>query len=162
VSNSNAFGEADIVASLGAGATGINARGGITISPGDYNPERIQLDDRLAIQPVLSVGDQLADVTGVIGYSFDRYELLATGTATVASDNTPVDEVTALRGDANHVTVAAYNLENLDPGDGKYACCPTTSSTACARRTSSRCRRFRTRTARAGASTSPARSPRRG
>ncbi|CAA9518026.1 MAG: Alkaline phosphatase [uncultured Sphingomonas sp.] len=120
VSNSSAFGETDIVASLGAGATGINARGGITISPDDYNPERIQLDDRLATQPVLSVGDQLADVTGVIGYSFDRYELLATGTATVASDNTPVDEVTTLRGDANHVTVATYNLENLDPGDGKY------------------------------------------
>jgi predicted extracellular nuclease len=31
-----------------------------------------------------------------------------------------VDEVTTLRGDANHVTVATYNLENLDPGDGKY------------------------------------------
>ncbi len=31
----------------GAGATGINSRGGITISPNDFNPERIQIDDRL-------------------------------------------------------------------------------------------------------------------
>jgi hypothetical protein len=120
VSNSTAQGETDIVASFGVGATGINARGGITISPGDYNPERIQLDDRLASQPVLSAGDQLADVTGVIGYSFNRYELLATSTAAVTADRTAADETTQLRGDANHVTVATYNLENLDPGDGKY------------------------------------------
>ena len=46
VSNTSEFGETDIVASLGAGATGVNERGGITISPGDYNPEKIQLDDR--------------------------------------------------------------------------------------------------------------------
>uniref|UniRef100_UPI0025E2EC65 cadherin domain-containing protein n=1 Tax=uncultured Sphingomonas sp. TaxID=158754 RepID=UPI0025E2EC65 len=120
VSNSNQYGEADIVASAGVGATGLNARGGITISEGDFNPEKLQLDDRLATQPVLSVGDQLADVTGVINYSFDRYELLATQAATVTSDNRVADDNTALRGDANHVSVATYNLENLDPGDGKY------------------------------------------
>ena len=35
VSNTNGFGETDVVASFGAGATGLNARGGITVSPTD-------------------------------------------------------------------------------------------------------------------------------
>lgn len=71
-------------------------------------------------QPLLSTGDRLADVTGVIGYSFDRYELLATETAVVTDDRTVTDNNTLLRGDANHVSVATYNLENLDPTDTKF------------------------------------------
>ncbi|WP_300972989.1 Calx-beta domain-containing protein [Sphingomonas sp. LHG3406-1] len=120
VSNSNEYGEVDIVASAGAGATGINDRGGITISAGDYNPEKIQLDDRLAAQPQLSTGDLLGSVTGVINYSFERYELLATETAAVTTDRTVGDDDTVLAGDANHVSIATYNLENLDASDGKY------------------------------------------
>lgn len=120
VSNTTAYGETEIVASLGAGATGINDRGGITISPGDFNPEMVQLDDRLSSQPLLTIGDQLGDVSGVLGYSFERYELLATSTATVEVDVTLGDDDTVLVGDANHVSIATYNLENLDPGDQKY------------------------------------------
>ncbi|MEA1072604.1 Calx-beta domain-containing protein [Sphingomonas sp. LY160] len=118
VSNSNSFGETDLVASLGVGATGVNERGGITISPGDYNPEKLQLDDRLAAQPVLSIGDQLASVTGVINYSFEHYELLATSGATVTKDVTLGDNDTTLKGDANYLSIATYNLENIDPTDG--------------------------------------------
>lgn len=120
VSNSNEYGEADIVASGGAGATGVNARGGITISAGDYNPEKIQLDDRLAGQPVLSIGDVLGSVTGVVNYSFERFELLATESAVITTDRTLGDDDTVLKGDANHVSIATYNLENLDPSDNKY------------------------------------------
>nr|WP_280740575.1 Calx-beta domain-containing protein [Sphingomonas kaistensis] len=120
VANSNGFGETDIVASAGFGATGINERGGITISDGDYNPEKIQLDDRLALQPTLSTGDILAPVTGVINYSFERYELLATEQAVITTDRTLGDNNTVLKGDANYVSIATYNLENLDPSDGKY------------------------------------------
>src|SRR5690606_27918338 len=32
-----------VVADRGAGATGMNAVGGITVTPGDFNPERIQV-----------------------------------------------------------------------------------------------------------------------
>ena len=65
----------------GAGATGINSRGGITISPNDFNPERIQIDDRLFTNfsnPPVNVGDLLGDVTGVIGYGFGNYQFLVT------------------------------------------------------------------------------------
>ena len=120
VSNSNDFGEVDIVASKGAGATGVNANGGITISPGDYNPEKLQLDGRLASQPQLSIGDELQSVTGVISYNFLRYELQATETAVVTRDVSVREEATTLKGDANHVSIATYNLENLDPTDIKF------------------------------------------
>jgi VCBS repeat-containing protein len=120
VASSNEFGETDIVASGGTGATGINDRGGITISDGDYNPEKIELDDRLVAQPTLSTGDLLAPVTGIINYSFERYEVLATERAVITTDRTLEDDNTVLRGDANYVSVATYNLENLDPSDMKY------------------------------------------
>jgi predicted extracellular nuclease len=46
VDETSEFGETDVVASGGLGATGVNARGGITISEGDFNPEKIQIDAR--------------------------------------------------------------------------------------------------------------------
>jgi predicted extracellular nuclease len=99
VSNTSLFGETDIVASLGVGATGVNARGGITISPGDYNPEKLQLDDRFGAltgyAPDHSVGDQLASVTGILNYSFEHYELLATEAVTTTLDVTLGDNDTA-------------------------------------------------------------------
>jgi Ca2+-binding RTX toxin-like protein len=120
VSNSNDFGETDLVASSGAGSTGVNERGGITISEGDYNPEKIQLDDRLVGQPTLSIGDVLGSVTGVLNYSFDRYEVVATERAVITTDRTLGDNDTALKGDVNYVSVATYNVENMDPSDNKY------------------------------------------
>ena len=122
VSNTNEFGETYVVASEGAGATGINGRGGITIAPGDFNPERLQIDDDSAIfagyTPGHTVGDRLGDVTGVINYSFNSYELLVTQAVTVVEDSSPSRELTGLDGDSDRVTIANYNVENLDPGDG--------------------------------------------
>ena len=124
VSNTNANGETMIVASLGEGATGVNERGGITISPGDYNPEMVELDDRFGAlfgyTPNHSIGDQLGNVTGVVGYSNDHFEILATESVLVTQDVTLGDNPTTLRSDANSITIATYNLENLDPGDMKY------------------------------------------
>ena len=122
VSNTGEFGETDIVASLGVGATGVNERGGITISDGDYNPEKLQLDDRFGgltgYNPDHSIGDRLASVTGILNYSFEHYELLATSAVTTTLDVTLGDNPTVLRGDANHLSLATYNLENINPGDG--------------------------------------------
>ncbi len=129
VSNTNEFGETDVVASLGHGATGMNDRGGITISPNgdgtvDYNPEKIQIDDDSGIfagfTPNYTIGDQLSDVTGILNYSHDNYEVLVTGAVTTTLDKTTAREVTALHGDATHLSIATYNLENLDASDNKY------------------------------------------
>ena len=122
VSNTTEFGETDVVASLGAGATGVNDRGGITISAGDFNPEKIQIDDDSGVfagfTPGYSIGDTLSSVTGIVNYSFNAYEVVVTEAVTVTEDVTLTEETTALVGDATHLSLATYNVANLDPGDG--------------------------------------------
>lgn len=127
-SPTNEFGETFVVASRGTGATGVNARGGITISGNadgfdDYNPERLQLDDDSGLfagfTPNYTQGDVLSDVTGIISYNFQSYELLVTEAVTITTDaGTPTRETTALFGTSDRLTVATYNVENLDPTDG--------------------------------------------
>jgi VCBS repeat-containing protein len=122
VANTTSFGETWVVASGGAGATGLNARGGMTISAGDFNPERIQLEDGILSPGYIAAhtqGDRLADVTGIMSYGFNSPELLVTGGVTVTSDVTLGREATALRGDRDHLTVGSYNVENLDPTDAQ-------------------------------------------
>lgn len=129
VSNTTAFGETDVVVSHGVGATGINDRGGITISPNpdgtvDYNPEKIQIDDDSGIfagfAPNYTIGDRLSNVTGIVNYAFGAYEVIVTEAVSITRDVTLAKEVTTLRGDANYLSLATYNVENLDPGDGKF------------------------------------------
>lgn len=127
----NRFGEVVVLASAGAGASGINARGGITISEitettFDFNPERIQVDDSLfnGNMPTFSTGDILDNITGVIGYSFGNFEVLPSVAPAVVSPAGPVNEVTALVSDADHLTVASYNVLNLgadELGSGRFA-----------------------------------------
>ena len=129
VSNTTSFGETDVVVSHGAGASGVNDRGGITISGdgssvADYNPEKIQIDDDSGIfagfTPGYTIGDQLSSVTGIVNYSFDAYEVLVTEAVTVTQDTTLTREQTALHGDVNYLSLATYNLENLDASDQKF------------------------------------------
>jgi VCBS repeat-containing protein len=121
VAPTNSFGETWVVASGGAGATTISARGGITISDGDFNPERIQIDDDSGIfagyTPNHSEGDLLGDVTGILNYSQSSYEVLVTQAVTITNDVTTTAEMTALHGDIDHLAVATFNLENIDPND---------------------------------------------
>ena len=121
VANSNSFGETWVVASEGAGATGLNARDGITISDGDFNPERIQIDNDANLSPGYTPdhtqGDVLDDVTGILNYAFSNYELLVTGSVTTTTDVTLGLETSTLAGDATHLTVVSFNVENLDPTD---------------------------------------------
>lgn len=110
-----------VVPNGGAGATGVNDRGGVTIAEGDFNPERIQVFVDSGVLPGVAssydMGDRLGDVTGVVHYFGGNYELVATSIANPIDPGSPPDDVTALVGDATHLTMAAYNLENLDPND---------------------------------------------
>ncbi len=129
----SSFGEIYTVASDGAGgyvATGTTPRGGVLVSGGqssfgntntvggDFNPERIQIDDGLGFAtPQVNTGAVLGDLTGVVNYSFGSYEVLASQAVAVTSD-TLQRQGSTLTGDADHLLVASYNAENLDPGDG--------------------------------------------
>jgi predicted extracellular nuclease len=123
VQDTNSFGETWVLASGGAGATGVDSRGGITISAGDLNPERIQIDNDANLSPgynpTHTQGDILADVTGIMNYANSSYEVLVTGTVATTTDVTLPQETTTLHGDSTHLTVASYNVENLDLGDGQ-------------------------------------------
>lgn len=118
VSPTNSFGEIWVLADNGANATGRTARGGIVISANDFNPERIQIDDTLFTSgrsPQVNVGATFGTITGVVDYSFSNYEVLPTS-VTVTSD-TLAKEVTNLTPTTDQLTIATFNVENLDPGD---------------------------------------------
>ena len=141
VSPTNGFGEIfTIVDNDDNPANGLNtnspsAQGGVIVSGGtpsfgntntvggDFNPERIQIDDDSGIlagfaTPGVNVGAQLSDVKGVVSYAFGQYEVVATEAYTVTSPGTLVPETTSLVGTGSRLTVANYNIENLDPSDG--------------------------------------------
>lgn len=120
VGATNNFGEIWVLPDNGAGATGRNDRGGISIAPTDFNPERLQIDDTLLnppsggkLTPDANVRDRLSTLSGIIDYSFNNFELLLTTTPTVTSGNLP-KEITALTGTRDQLTVATFNVENLD------------------------------------------------
>ena len=121
VAPGNRFGEIYTVANGGADATGFNERGSITATEGDLNPERIQIQINSDIGPdfdaqSIQTGDSLGDVTGVVGYSFGNYEVIATQIGTPVAGGLEA-EVTTLEGSENQLTIASYNVLNLDPSD---------------------------------------------
>jgi 2',3'-cyclic-nucleotide 2'-phosphodiesterase (5'-nucleotidase family) len=100
------------------------ARGGINLQPdphndGDQNPERVQIqfDPTLsggASVPAITVGDRLGDVTGVVGYDFGNFQVNALHQVTFTPEGL-ARETTELSGGNKVVTVASYNVLNLDP-----------------------------------------------
>ncbi len=122
VGPTNGFGEIWVIAGNGADATGRTARGGIRATPGDFNPERIQLDDDLlappgTVAPPVNVGDIAQSVIGVVSYAFNNYEVLLTEPP-LFTPGPIAPEVTTLAGEGDRLTIASYNVENLDPSDG--------------------------------------------
>ncbi|WP_017667691.1 Ig-like domain-containing protein [Sandarakinorhabdus sp. AAP62] len=121
ISNTNSFTETYVVASGGAGATGQSAGGGLTIAADDFNPERIQLDNDNGLfagfTNNFSIGDRLSNVTGIVSYSFQSFEVLVTAAVTTTTDVTATKEVTSLTEAADKLSVASYNLENLSAND---------------------------------------------
>ena len=118
----NRFGEIFAVVDNGADATGISDRGTLNISPDDFNPEKIQIDEDSGVFdfnfPNVDVGDSLGNVTGVVNYSFGNFEILPTEdfTSNITSANLE-PEVSSIVGTSDRLTVASYNVLNLDPND---------------------------------------------
>jgi predicted extracellular nuclease len=114
------FGEIPIVGDNSALAGIDTVRGGVVIRPDDFNPERIQLDDTIMATPVVNVGDGFTTpVVGVMDYSFGNFKLNITAPLTRV-DLGLQREVTRAPTD-HEISVATYNVENLDPTDGTFA-----------------------------------------
>jgi predicted extracellular nuclease len=123
VSPTNQFGEIYTVVNNGANATSLSARGTINIDPDDFNPERVQVDEDPDVFdfdfPDVNVGAQLGDVTGVITYNFGNFEVVVTEdfTSNIQPSNLQ-PETTSIAPTQDRVTIANYNVLNLDPSDG--------------------------------------------
>jgi predicted extracellular nuclease len=120
VGGTNNFGEIFVVADGGKDAGPLTEAGGLYISPGDFNPERIQIDDTLfSKEPAVNVGDTFnAPITGVVGYDFGNYEVLNTSVLPSVTPGGNTRETTALTGSDDQLTVATFNVENLNPNVG--------------------------------------------
>jgi len=119
----NRFGETWVLADNGAGSPGRSVRGGVMLGQGDDNPERIQVqyDSGVAGGAAITanVAQRLSALTGVLSYDFGNYEVVLTS-APVVSATGVQQERTNLVGDATRLTIAEFNVENLDPGDTKF------------------------------------------
>lgn len=113
-----------VLAANGAGAGERTIRDGILISDGspvdDQNPERIFLSSRLLPGNPAFPGINLKDYSeeplrGVVDYSWWRYQLLLRDPVSFVSGGL-TRETTEPAG-ANELTVATFNVENLDARD---------------------------------------------
>jgi uncharacterized protein len=100
--------------------------GGRHVHDGDTNPDIIELDfsgfanDAPAgMVDKISMGDGLGAVTGIVEFDFTDRKLFVTDINSGAYvDTVPTRETTTLGNDDRSLTVATFNVENLDPGDG--------------------------------------------
>ncbi|MBK6314569.1 MAG: hypothetical protein IPF53_09725 [Blastocatellia bacterium] len=84
-----------------------------TIGGGDFNPERIVVDDRGGQTPspvVAADGDVVANIVGTVDYSFGVYKLQPVVTLTNVTQNSQADPLAPQGGDLRVVT---FNLENI-------------------------------------------------
>ncbi len=127
VGPTNNFGEIAVISQLQGDAGPRTSRGGIlaydlgedgNYQPGDFNPERLIIDDVLAQTPDVNVGDEfVTDPVGVLDYGFGNFKLLVTQDPGRV-DNGLVREVTTPQG-PHDLAVATYNVENLTVGNSQ-------------------------------------------
>ena len=129
VGSTNDFGEIWVVGDNGANASVRTSRGGVLVRDvdpstlgdyrnGDFNPERIQLDDfsPATPSPDVHVRDRIPGATvGILNYDFANFELLPFTSPVAVPGGLQRETTRAPR--RNELTVATFNVENLDPSD---------------------------------------------
>lgn len=117
VGATNAYKEIVILADEGKGAGVRSYRGGIVLREDDSNPERIMLDDVLAILPDVNVGDKFnKPIVGVLDYNYGNYKILPKLKPEPVSGS--LKQVIAGEIGEGEFSVSAFNVQNLDPNDG--------------------------------------------
>lgn len=91
--------------------------GGLMLTEASLNPQRILIDAKPAVP--LKTGDRFAGpITGIVSYSFSNFKLLPERLPDIVSGGLQPAN-TRLVQDDRKLTVASFNVENFDPGDGK-------------------------------------------
>ncbi|NOZ51340.1 MAG: hypothetical protein GXP37_15050, partial [Chloroflexi bacterium] len=106
------YGEIPVVGDGGAYASVPSIRGGVVIGPGDFNPERIIIDDAIvAAEPQVKVGDAFTgSIVGVMDYSYGNFKLLNFDPLPPVTPSDFTQEVAARLG-RNQLRVATFNVE---------------------------------------------------
>lgn len=118
VTRPNSYGETWVTG--GWPVTGRSARGSLTMTDLDSNPEAIIVGDPLdgTSNPTTPrIGDKAADITGVIYYQYGFYYILpetALTLTTLAEGDAPATTLESTR-TCEGITVADYNVENMEP-----------------------------------------------
>jgi uncharacterized protein len=116
VGPTNDFGEIPVLADNGAGAGVRTTRGGIVIRASDFNPERMILDDVVADTPDANVADRFPGaIDAVVDYNFGNFKFQVTATPAAVSGG--LEREVAKKPKEHDLTIATFNVENLDPGD---------------------------------------------
>ncbi len=114
----SSYGEIPVIGDGGVWGGVYADRGALVVRPEDSNPERLIIDDALVKdEPKVNVGDRFdGSITGVLDYSYGNFKLLNTQPlpAVIPGHLTEESAASATEG---QLSVAAMNVENLDPGD---------------------------------------------
>jgi len=96
------------------------ARGGVVIRATDMNPERLVLDNAIVPGlPDVDVGDAfVGPIVGLIDYGFANYRLVVSeALPAVSADDLARETLSLSPITAGDLSIAAFNVENLDPTD---------------------------------------------
>lgn len=99
--------------------TGQNSRGGLTLTPGDGNPEAVIIGsplDGTRNPNSTKLGDSLKEITGIVSQAFGYYRILPLTALSIESSKQPeLPEAPkfASDGTCKAVTVGDYNIENF-------------------------------------------------
>ncbi|MFN7988525.1 MAG: esterase-like activity of phytase family protein [Thermoanaerobaculia bacterium] len=89
--------------------------GGVLLTEKGPSLDRVLLGRRLCGSlPVVDVGARMrGPFTGIVDYAFGNYRVWPLAPLSVESDGRGCDAKASLRGDRRHLTIAAFNVENL-------------------------------------------------
>ncbi len=122
VGPSNSFNEIPVLADDGIDAAPRTPRAGVIVRPTDFNPERLIVDDEIIKQsggtiPSVNVGDHFnGSLVGVVDYNFGLFMVELTSSPTVTAGSIQ-QEITSITPGQSQLTVATFNVENLDLND---------------------------------------------
>jgi predicted extracellular nuclease/2',3'-cyclic-nucleotide 2'-phosphodiesterase (5'-nucleotidase family)/DNA-binding beta-propeller fold protein YncE len=122
VGGTSRFGEIPVVGDGGSESDNRTEAGGVFIEEDAFNPQRIHIDDAITDVPEVDVGDRFeAPVLGVMDYSFGNFKLLHTEPLPSVTPSGNAPEVSSLVAGDDQLTIATYNVLNLDPSDAEPA-----------------------------------------
>jgi 5'-nucleotidase len=79
----------------------------------DYNPERIMVDDFTFPAQTVRPGDKIAELVGVVDYSFGNYKLQPASILGLDAQPVPPSPVSKRSGAQGNLTITTFNVENL-------------------------------------------------